>query len=153
VGYGTELLIEVMELQVDDAYHSKVVDEKKSWFTSMEVLNFIYHQFLFTTNSLGCQPTISQYFQPPTPQTVALAATAIHCLLSEYASGKKAKILIPHDEYQAAFDSSLLINFTLEATTQSITHQRPLQTPAPSAHLPAVQHHNIWRSTVLVGAP
>jgi len=54
----------------------------------MEVLDLIYHQFFFTANSLGCQPTTSLYFQPLAPQTLALAASTIHCALSEYASGK-----------------------------------------------------------------
>jgi hypothetical protein len=52
----------------------------------MEVLDVIYHQFVFTANSLGCQPTISQYFQPLALQTLALAAAAIHYALSGYAS-------------------------------------------------------------------
>jgi len=49
----------------------------------MEVLDLIYHQFFFTTNSLGRQPTTSLYFQPLAPQTLELAAAAIHCALSE----------------------------------------------------------------------
>jgi hypothetical protein len=79
VGSETDLQIKVKELQFDDAYLSKVVDHMKYWFMRMEVLNLIYHQLFFTANSLGRQPTTSQYFQPFAPQTVALAATAIHC--------------------------------------------------------------------------
>jgi hypothetical protein len=67
----------------DDAYLSKVIDDKKSWFTRKEVLDLIYHQFFFTANNLGRQPTTSQFFQPLMPQTLALVATAIHCALSE----------------------------------------------------------------------
>jgi len=63
----------------------------------MEVLDLIYHQFFFTANSLGHQPTTSQCFQPLAPQTVALAAAAIHCALSGYASGKKAMVLFSQD--------------------------------------------------------
>jgi len=99
VGTETELRIKVTELLFDDAYLSKVVDDKKSWFTRMEVLDLIYHQFFFTANSLGRQPTTSQYFQPIAPQTVALAAAAIHCALSEYTSGKKATVMFSQDEY------------------------------------------------------
>jgi len=45
VGSETELRIKVKELIFDDAYLSKVVDDKKSWFMRMEVLDHIYHQF------------------------------------------------------------------------------------------------------------
>jgi len=91
----------------------------------MEVFDLIYHQFFFTANSLECQPTTSQYFQPLASQTLVLAATAIHCALSEHASGKKATVKFSQDEYWGTFGPSPVIDFTLEATTQSITHQRP----------------------------
>jgi len=78
LGAETELWIKVMELLSDDAYLSKVLDDKKSWFTRMEVRDLIYHQFLFTANSLVRQPTTSQSFQPLAPQTLALVAAAIH---------------------------------------------------------------------------
>ena len=150
VGSETELRIKVKELLFDDAYLSNVVDDKKSWFTRMEVLDLIYHQFFFTDNSLGRQPTTSQYFQPLAPQTLALAAAAIHCALSEYASGKKAMVMFSQDEYRGTFGQSPLINFTLEATTQSITYQRPHHTPPPP---PAAQLHWNRRFSILVGAP
>jgi len=67
VGSETELQIKVKELLFDDAYLFKVVNDKKSWFMRMEVLDLIYHQFFFTANSLGCQPTSLQYFQPLAP--------------------------------------------------------------------------------------
>jgi len=67
VGSGIELRIKVKKLLSDDAYLSKVVDDKNSWFTQMEVLDLIYHQFFFTANSLGRQPTTSQFFQPLAP--------------------------------------------------------------------------------------
>jgi len=95
----TELRIQVKELLFDDAYLSKVIDDKKSWFTWMEVLDLIYHQFFFTANSLGRQPTTSQFFQPLTLQTLALVAAAIHCALSEYATGRKVTVMFSHDEY------------------------------------------------------
>jgi hypothetical protein len=103
----TDLRIQGKELLFDDAYLSKVVEDKKSWFTRMEVLDLIYHQFFFTANSLGCQPTTSQYFQPLVPQTLALVAAAIHCALSEYASGKKATVMFSQDEYRGTFVHSL----------------------------------------------
>jgi len=95
----TERRIQVKELLFDDAYLSKVGDDKKSWFTRMEVLDLIYHQIFFTANSLGRQPTTSQYFQPLTPQTLALVAAAIHCALSEYAGGREATVMFSQDEY------------------------------------------------------
>jgi hypothetical protein len=91
----------------------------------MEVLDLIYHQFFFTTNSLGRQLTTSQYFQPLAPQTLALVAAAIHCALSEYTTGKKATVMYSRDAYRGTFGPSAVMNFTLEDTTQSITHQRP----------------------------
>jgi hypothetical protein len=82
LGSETELRIQVKKLLFDDAYLSKVINDKKAWFTWMEVLDLIYHQFFFTTNILGLQPTTSQFFQPLTPQILALVAAAIHCALS-----------------------------------------------------------------------
>jgi hypothetical protein len=79
----TELRIQVMELQFDDAYLSKVIEDRKSWFTRVEVLDLICHQLYFTANSLGCRPTTPQYFQPLAPQAFALVATTICCELSE----------------------------------------------------------------------
>jgi len=96
---GTKLQIQIKELLFDDAYLSKVIEDKKSLFTRMEVLDLIYHQFFFTANSLRRQPTTSQYFQPLAPQTLTLAAAAIHCALSEYATGKKATVMFSQDEY------------------------------------------------------
>jgi hypothetical protein len=98
-----ELQFKVNHLLFDDAYLSKGVEDKKSWFASMEVLDLIYHQFFFTANSLGHQPTTSQYFQPLTPQTLLLVATAIHCALSAYATGKKATVMFSQDEYRCTF--------------------------------------------------
>ena len=143
----TELRIKVKELQFDYANLSMIVDDKKSWFTQMEVLDLIYHKFFFTTNSLGRQPTTSQYFQPFAPQTLALAAAAIHCALSEYASEKKATVMYSQDEYPGTFGPSPVINFALEVTTPSVTHQRPHHTPAPPPPTPL--RHNSTR----IGAP
>jgi hypothetical protein len=53
LGSQTELGIQIEELLFDAVYLSKVIDDKKSWFTRMEVLDLIYRQFFFTANSLG----------------------------------------------------------------------------------------------------
>ena len=98
MGSETDLRIKVKELLLDDASLSKVVDDKESWFTRMDVLDLIYHQFFLTANSLGRHPTTSQYFQPLAPQTIAQAAAAFHCALSEYASGKMAMVMFSQDE-------------------------------------------------------
>jgi hypothetical protein len=103
LGSETEIRIQVKELVFDNAYLSKVIDEKKAWFTRMEVLDLIYHQFFFTANDLGRQPTASQLVQPLTLQTLALVAAAIHCALSEYATGKKVTVMFSEDEYRGEF--------------------------------------------------
>jgi hypothetical protein len=69
----------------------------------MEVFDLIYHQFLFTANCLGCQSTTSQFFHPLTRQILPLVATAIHCALFEYATGKKVIAKFSEDEYQGTF--------------------------------------------------
>ena len=113
----TELRIEVEELQCDDDYLSKAIDDNKSWFTWMEVPDLIYHQFFFTANSLGQQLTILQFFQPLTPQTLALVAAASHCALSEHATGKKVTVVFTQDEYRSKFyQASVLDYITAEAT-------------------------------------
>jgi hypothetical protein len=106
----TELRIQVKEPLFDNANLSKVIDDKKAWFTRMEVLDIIYHQFFFTTYSLGRQPTTLQFFQPLTPHTLALVAVAIHCTLSEYATGKKVTAMFSEDEYQGKFCPSTVID-------------------------------------------
>jgi len=65
----------------------------------MAVFDLIHHQFFFTANILGGQPTTSQFFQPLTLRTLALVAAAIHSALSEYASGMKVTVMFSHDEY------------------------------------------------------
>jgi len=144
---ATELRIQVKKLLFDNPYVSKVVEDKKSWFTRMEVVDFIYHQFFFTTNSLGSQPTTSQYFQPLTPQTLALAAAAIHCALSEYANGKKATVMFSQDEYRGTFCPSPVMNFAPEA--MALINQTLLCRSIPSA----VQLREDRRSSIPVGAP
>jgi hypothetical protein len=55
----------------------------------MVVLVLNYRPCFFTTNTMGCQPTASQYYQPLALQTSALGAAVIHGALSEYSSGKE----------------------------------------------------------------
>jgi hypothetical protein len=93
-----------------DAYLSKVINDKKFWFTRMEVHDLIYHQFFFTANSFRRQPTTSHFFQPLTPQMLALVAAAIHCALSEYATGKKVTVMFSQDEYEGKFCPSTVID-------------------------------------------
>jgi len=70
---------------------------------------------------MGWQPTTSQLFQPFTLQTLALAATANHCMLFEYATGKLGTVVISQDEKEGKFYPSPVIDFiTIEGT--SITH-------------------------------
>ena len=109
----------------------------------MEVLDPIYHQFFITANSLGRQPMTSQYFQPLAPQTLALIATAIHCVLSGYATGKKATVMFSQDEYRGTLCRSPMINVTAEATalinyTLVVRFKPPPPPPSrPSSHYAA----------------
>jgi len=112
----TDLRIQVKELPFEDAYLSKVVDDKKSGFTRMEEHDLFYCHTLFAAISLGCQPIISLYFHPLVAQYLALAATAIHCGLSEYAREMMAMIMSSQDEYQGTSCPSPLIRFTQDAT-------------------------------------
>jgi hypothetical protein len=76
----------------------------------MAVLDLIYHEFFFTANSLGRQPTTSQIFKPLIPPMLALVAAAIHCALSEYASGKKVTVMFSQDEYRGKVCPSTVID-------------------------------------------
>jgi len=87
------------------------MDDKKSWFTWMEVLDLIYHQFFFTANHLGRQPISSQFFQSLARFTLLVAATAIHGVLSQYATGKNVAVMFSQDEYWGKFCPSLVIDF------------------------------------------
>ena len=83
----------------------------------MEVLDLIYRPFVFTANSLGRQRTTSQFFQLLTPQTLVLVAAAIHCALSEYATGKKVTVMCSQDGYRGKFCPSTVMDcITAKAT-------------------------------------
>jgi len=75
----------------------------------------MYHQFFFTVNRLGRQPITLQHSQPLSLQTLALVATAILCVLCEYASGMKDTEMLTQEEYRGTFCPSPVICFTLEA--------------------------------------
>jgi hypothetical protein len=122
LGSETELRIQVKELLFDDPYLSKVIEDKKSWFTRMEVLDLIYHQFFCTANTFGRQPTTTQFFQPLAPQTLALVAAAINSALSEYATGKKVTVMFSQDEYRGKFCPSTVMNCITAETTALINY-------------------------------
>jgi hypothetical protein len=83
----------------------------------MEVLDVIYHQYFFTANSLGRQPTTSQVFQLLTLQTLALEAAAIHCGQSENTTGKNVTVMFSQDEYRGKIFLSTVIDcITAEPT-------------------------------------
>jgi hypothetical protein len=63
------------------------------------VLDFIYHPFFFTINTMGRQLTTLQFFQLLAPQTLALVAAAIHCALCEYTTGKKVIFMFSQDKH------------------------------------------------------
>jgi hypothetical protein len=116
LGTETDQRIHDNELLFDVAYLSNVIDDKKSWFMGMPGPDGIYNQFSITTNSLGRQPTTSLFFQPPTPQTLAHVAAAIHCTLSKYATAKKVTVRFCQDQYRGKFCHSMVIDcITAEA--------------------------------------
>jgi hypothetical protein len=101
----------------------------------MEVHDLIYHHIFFTTNCWWSQQMISHYFQLPTPQTLALVATATHCELSEYGSEMKATGMCTQDESQGEFCPPHRINFAPEATALiNHTSLGPIQ-PPPTHHV------------------
>jgi len=108
-----------MELLFEHAYLSKVIDDKKALFMPMEVLVLICPECFFTANSLGRQPTTLQFFEPLTPQPLALVPAAIHCALCEYATGQKVTVTISQDEYRGKFCLSIV---TECITAEAIAH-------------------------------
>jgi len=82
----------------------------------MDVLEIIYHQFIFTARSLGRQPMTCRISQPPAVQTLVLGTAATHCALSEDASEKTIAVMFCQDEYRGTFCPSAVMNFTPEAT-------------------------------------
>jgi len=110
----------------------------------MEVLDSIYHQFLFTVNNLGWRPTTSQFFQLLALQTLALVATAIHCALSEYATGKKVRVMFSQDEYWGKICPSTVMDcIPAEATTLINYTWWDASYPPPPP----------WFSSTIIGAP
>ena len=74
----------------------------------MWVLDVIHRQYFFTDNSLGLQPTRSQFFQTLAPQSSVLVAAVIHCALSEYATGNMDTVMFSQDEYRGKFYPSMV---------------------------------------------
>ena len=117
LGSETKLQIRLRKLLFDDVNLSKVIDDERWWYTRMEVLDLIHHQFFFTASSLGLQPTTSQFFHPLTLQIIVPFAAAIHCAPCENATGKKVTVMFSQDEYQGKFCSSTVIDcINAEAT-------------------------------------
>ena len=108
----------------------------------MDVLDLIHHQFFFTANSLGWQPTTSQFFQPLIPQKLALVAAAIHCVLSEYATGKQVTVMFSQDEYRRKLCPSMVMDcITAEATSLINYTWWDALDPPP------------WHSSAIISAP
>ena len=112
-----------------------------SLFTRMEVLDLIYHKFFSTADSLGRQPTTSQFFHPLSPQTLALVAAGIRCALSEYATGKDVMVMFSQDEYGGLFCPST-VKRLYYCRSHRTTHQFhmvgcfiPPPPPSPMVHL------------------
>jgi len=73
-------------------------------------------------------------------------AAAIHCVLSEYATGKKVTVMFLEDEYQGKFSPSTVID---TITAEAIAHIKlnfhivePHYTPLPQ-----------WCFSAIMGAP
>ena len=142
LGHQTEHWIKFKEALYYDADLSNLFDDKESWFSQLEVVGQIYHQFFFPADRFGQQPISSKSFQPLALQTLVLAATAIYCALSLYTSGMKVTVMFSQNEYEGSLGSSRVINFTLEAIALSITHQ--------SATLyPPLWHFSAWIEALL----
>jgi len=114
---GTAYTIQLKKLQLVNIDLLNIMDDNKLWFTHIDVLDVIYHQFFFTANILEWQSTTSQFFQPLAPQTVACVAVAIHSMLSQYATGKQDMVRISHDMNQVQFSHSTVIDFTAAEVT------------------------------------
>jgi len=142
-----ELRIQVKELRFNNGYLLKVIDDKKSSFTQMEVLDLIYHRNFFTTNSFGRKLTTSLFFHPLALQMLVLVAAAIHCALSEYATGKKVTVMLSQDEYRGKISLSTVIDcITAEATALiNYTWWAAVYPPAPPPPP--------WCFSAIIGAP
>jgi hypothetical protein len=118
----------------------------------MDVLDLIYHQFSFTANCLGRVATTSQFFQHLTPQSSALVAAAIHCALSEHATGLKVPVMFSQDEYRGKFCPSTVIDCI---TAEGIAHIKfTLHTVGlPHTPSPMVRLRYNRCSSIPVGAP
>jgi len=61
-GLETKHWIQVQNLLFDYQCLSYIVEDKKSWFASMDVLDLNDVASFFTAKYFGCQPTTSQFF-------------------------------------------------------------------------------------------
>lgn len=105
------------DLPWDDSWLAKVDVDKKSLLMQINVLGFIFHHIIFTTNSLGYQPTTVLCFQHRTLQTVTRAAVATYCVLSEKNARKISQVIFSWDKFWGNICLSTVIGFiTAEAT-------------------------------------
>jgi hypothetical protein len=122
----------------------------------MEMLDLIHYRFFFTGNSLECQPTTSLFILPLTQLMLALVAAAIHCALSDFATGNKVTVMLSQDEYQGilcpskvidgitAKATALLINFTWWAAPYFLPNSAPT---LESARFDPHQQSSLWIGT------
>jgi len=132
----TKLWIQVKDILFDHAFLSKVMDDKAFWFTWKEVLDQISNQLFFTTYSLWAEHTSSQFSHPVILLTLALVATANHCGMSDYATGKRVMVMCSPDEYEGKSCPSMVIDcITAEATALIGYALVRCFTPPQGAHL------------------
>jgi len=115
--FGTELHIKLKDLLFDNGNLANIMYGNTSSSTRMDTLDVIDHQLFFTASSFWRQPTISQNWEPLASQTLPLAATVIHSMLSELSSIMNATVKYSQEEYRHTFCASPVILFTLDATT------------------------------------
>ena len=139
----TELQIQVKKHQFDNAVLSKVIDDKKLWFTWMDMLASIHIQFFFNANSLVRQLITSHFCRSLALQALALVTAAIHCARSGYATGKKVMAMFSQDEFRGKICFSTLIDCITAEATALINYTWW----ADSYPLPQ------WCSLVIIGAP
>jgi hypothetical protein len=98
-----DLEYQIAHLLDEDSYMMNIIGDKKAWFTRFDILDLIYHIFFFTVNTSGQVPHTAKYFDLVSPWTLAIAAAAIHCALSDYEHGTKVITNITQDDYQSNY--------------------------------------------------
>jgi len=119
----------------------------KSWFTYIGVLNSFYHQWLLTTNCLGCQPTTVCLTQLHGWHMAVLVAAAIRCRLSDCAIGKKFMVMISEDVYHGMLYPSIMIDSITPDATALIYYTLGAKS------LPLVLICHNWYTSIALGTP